>query len=154
MARRESEPWRRAIAVAVGAALLAAASVYAASAILAEHTGGVTGVPGQWKLLQLYDLIGEAKVDPALKLGELARVNPDLEQLIHSDGTRLYTPARNDTLVGSTDLQDEFASTSPATIASQWNETLLAKPQIYLTVRARVFAWLFFTPDPVQCDAF
>src|SRR5258708_40208687 len=107
MVRCEGEQWRRAIGFAVGAALLCAASLYAASAILAQRTGGVTGVPGQWKLLQLYDLIGEVKRDPSLELGELARVNPDLEQLIRSDGTRLYTPARNDTLVGSTDLQDE-----------------------------------------------
>src|SRR6202035_1017470 len=60
----------------------------------------------------------------------------------------------NDTLVGSTELQDEFASTSPAAIAAQWNETLLDHPRTYLSVRARVFAWLFFTPDPVQCDAY
>jgi len=33
---------------------------------------------------------------------------------------RLYTPARNDTLYGSTELLNEFASTSPGAIASQW----------------------------------
>jgi hypothetical protein len=154
MARRQGERWPRATAFALGTVILSGAAVFAASAKLTERTGGITGVPGQWKLLQLYDLIGEVKRDPALRLRELARSNPDLDTLIRSDGTRLYTPARNDTLVASTDLQNEFASTSPAIIASQWNETLVEQPATYLTVRMKVFFWLFFTPDPVQCDAY
>jgi hypothetical protein len=154
VARREGECWPRAIALALGAAGLSAAVIFAASTKLAERTGGVTGIPGQWKLLQLYDLIGEVKRDPSLQLHKLARVNPDLDALIRSDGTRLYSPARNDTLVGSTDLQNEFASTTPAAVASQWNATLYEHPATYLAVRARVFSWLFFTPDPVQCDAY
>jgi hypothetical protein len=121
---------------------------------LAERTGGITGVPGQWKLLRLYDLIGEVKRDPSLQLRDLARENPDLAQLIRSDGARLYTPARNDTLIGSTDLQNEFASTSSSAVAAQWNDTVRGDPATYLAVRARVFYWLFFTPDPVQCDAY
>ena len=154
MARNEGEPWRRSIALVFAVVLLSGAAVYAASIKLAERTGGVTGVAGQWKLLQLYDLIGEIKLQPSLRLSEFSRANPDLERLIRSDGTRLYTPARNDTLVGSTDLQDEFASTTPAAIAAQWNETLIENPGIYLAVRAKVFSWVFFTPDPVQCDAY
>jgi hypothetical protein len=154
MARRKGELWSRATAFALGTVILSGAAVFAASATLAERTGGVSGVPGQWKLLQLYDLVGEVKYDPALRFRKLARTNPDLDALIRSDGTRLYTPARNDTLVGSTDLQNEFASTSPAIIASQWNESIFGHPTTYLAVRAKVFFWLFFTPDPVQCDAY
>ncbi|HEX3429937.1 MAG TPA: hypothetical protein VHT03_03545 [Rhizomicrobium sp.] len=154
MARREGEHWPRSLALAIGAALFMGVAVFAAGATLAQRSGGATGVPGQWKLLQLYDLIGEVKRNSALQLRELARVNPDLEELMRSDGTRLYTPARNDTLIGSTDLQDEFASTTPAAIAAQWNESLLDNPGTYLAVRAKVFIWLFFTPDPVRCDAY
>ena len=98
--------------------------------------------------------IGEVKRDPSLQLRYLEAVNSDLAQLIRSDGARLYTPSRNDTLVGSTELQNEFASTSPSTIAAQWNATVFGEPATYLAVRARVFYWLFFTPDPVQCDAY
>jgi len=154
MGRRQGERWPRTTALALGTVILSVAAVFAASAMLAERTGGVSGVPGQWKLLQLYDLIGEIKREPALQFRELARSNPDLDALIRSDGTRLYTPARNDTLVASTDLQNEFASTSPAAIAAQWNETLFEQPATYLAVRAKVFFWLLFTPDPVQCDAY
>lgn len=154
IARRQGERWSRSIAVAGGAAAISAALVFVASATLAERTGGVSGIPGQWKLLQLYDLIGEVKRDPSLRLRSLTGVNPDLTQLIRSDGTRLYTPARNDTLVASTNLQNEFASTAPQAIATQWSETLFEYPITYLGVRAKVFYWLFFTPDPVQCDAY
>lgn len=154
IARSQGERWSRSIAVAGGAAAICAALVFAANATLAQRTGGVSGIPGQWKLLQLYDLIGEVKRDPSLRLRSLTRVNPALAQLIRSDGTRLYTPARNDTLVASMNLQNEFASTSPRAIATQWFETLFEHPMTYLGVRARVFYWLFFTPDPVQCDAY
>jgi hypothetical protein len=154
MARREGAHWWRAIVFASGAAIVSVVIVCATGAKLAEHTGGITGVPGQWKLLQLYDLIGEAKRDTSLQFRLLALVNPDLVELIHSDGTRLYTPARNDTLIGSIDLQNEFAATTPAAIAAQWDETLVDHPGTYIAVRARVFFWLFFTPDLVQCDAY
>jgi hypothetical protein len=154
MATREGARRPCAVVSAVGAAILSAVIAYAAGAKLAERTGGVTGVSGQWKLLQLYDLIGEAGRDGSVQFRRLARVNPDLVELIRSDGTRLYTPARNDTLVGSIDLQNEFAATTPAAIAAQWNQTLFEHPGAYLAVRARVFFWLFFTPDLVQCDAF
>jgi hypothetical protein len=154
MARREGEGWPRAIALTIGATLLSAVAIFAANAKLMEKTGGLSGVPGQWKLLQFYDLIGQVKHNPDLQLPELARVNPDIVQLIRSDGTRLYTSARNDTLVGSRDLQDEFASTTPEAIARQWNSTLLEHPATYFAVRTNVFFWLLFTPDPVQCDAY
>jgi len=154
MSRREGEGWPRAIALALGTVFLAGIAFYAAGFKLAEHTGGVTGVAGQWKLLQLYDIIGQVKHDPTLRLRELARANPNLEGLIRADGTRLYTPARNDTLIASPGLQEEFASTPPATIATQWNALLFKNPRAYLAVRSRVFFWLVVTPDLVQCDAY
>jgi len=154
MARGQGWRWSPVAALAFSAGVLSAALVFWAGAELAARTGGVTGVPGQWKLLQLYDLIGEVKHAPRLPLRELAGVNPDLAELIRTDGARLYTPARNDTLVGSVDLQNEFASTSPSDIAAQWNAVLLGDAGTYLAVRGDVFYWLFFTPDPVQCDAY
>ena len=154
MAGRQGERWSSALVVAVAAAILSSVLVFAASAKLAQRAGGISGVPGQWKLLQLYDLIGEVKRDPSLQLRDLLGVNSDLAQLIRSDGARLYTPSRNDTLVGSAELQNEFASTSPSSVAAQWNAIVFEEPATYLAVRARVFYWLLFTPDPVQCDAY
>jgi hypothetical protein len=154
MARREGDRWSRAITLAAGAATLMGVATYAAGMALSERSGGATGVPGQWKLLQLYDIVGEVKRDPGLPLRELGRDNPNLEKLVRSDATRLYTPARNDTLAASAALQKAFVATTPTTIAAQWDATLLSHPLTYLAVRANVFSWLFFTPDPLQCDAY
>ncbi|HEY6578050.1 MAG TPA: hypothetical protein VIY09_01890 [Rhizomicrobium sp.] len=154
VASKEGLRWKGALATGAGAFAGALCVVVAASIALAERTGGAPGAAGQIKLLQLYDLIGEVKTDPALKFELLSRVNPDLVALIRTDGVRLYTPARNDTLVTSADLQNQFADTAPAAISAQWREVLLRHPLDYLQVRARVFAWVFFTPDLRQCVAY
>lgn len=144
--------WSKAVACGVVATLVSLCLVLAASLALLAHTGGASGTPGQIKLLQLYDLIGVEKIDPAVALDRVARANPDLERMIRSDGVRLYTPARNDTLVSSKELQKELNATSPAVIAAQWANIVLHYPGDYVRVRSRVFAWTFFTPDLIQCD--
>ena len=98
IARSGSGRWLSAIVYGAVATLVAVVLVAAASLALLARTGGVSGMPGQIRLLQLYDLTGVAKNDPVLQLHELARANPDLDRLICSDGVRLYTPARNNTL--------------------------------------------------------
>jgi len=153
IAKRNGFHWRGAVACGLGAMAAALAIVLAASVALAARTIGVSGPQVQIKLLQLYDLIGEVRVDPALGLDELRRVNPALVQAIRTDGVRLYTPARNDTLTGSFRLQNEFADTDPAAISAQWWDALLNHPADYLRVRARVYGWVLFTPDLVQCAA-
>jgi len=152
IARKNHVGWRGAVVCTIGMGTAAALVVLAASLALAQRASGGSGPLGQIRLLQLYDLIGEAKADPRLRLDVLSRANPDLERLIRSDGVRLYTPARNDTLYGSTELLNEFASTSPGAIASQWWGVLVHHPLDYLGVRARVFAWTFLTPDPAGCE--
>jgi hypothetical protein len=143
---------RDALVCGAGALMAAGFIVLAASLALAERSGGGSGPLGQFRLLQFYDLIGVVKADPALSLDTIARANSDLNKLIRSDGVRLYTPARNDTLYGAPELLDEFASTPSAAVGSQWWDVLLHHPFDYLGVRARVFSWVFLTPDPVGCD--
>ena len=152
IARKNHVGWWNAVVCTIGMGTAAALVVLAASLALAQRASGGSGPLGQIRLLQLYDLIGEAKADPGLRLDVLSHTNPDLERLIRSDGVRLYTPARNDTLYGSTELLNEFASTSPDAIASQWWSVLVHHPLDYLGVRARVFAWTFLTPDPIGCE--
>ncbi|HEX4081072.1 MAG TPA: hypothetical protein VHX61_19590 [Rhizomicrobium sp.] len=151
IARKQGLRWRGALVCGIAAGTFAIGVVAIAGMALAARSTGVSGPAGQVKLLQLYDLIGEVKTDPALKLETLTRANPDLVQLMRSDGVRLYTPTRNDTLVGSPDLQNEFADTGPAAISSQWLEVLLHHPLDYLRVRARVFDRVFLTPGLRQC---
>ena len=149
--RKQGAGWMSAVAAGSAAFACGLCVAIAASAALMERTGGVSGTPGQIRLLELYDLIGEAKLDPALKLETLSRANPDLVQLMRTDGARLYTPVRNDTLVASAALQNEFADTAPTAISLQWQQGLTRHPWDYLRVRAQVFDWVFLTPDLRRC---
>jgi 4-amino-4-deoxy-L-arabinose transferase-like glycosyltransferase len=109
------------------------------------------GPVAQLKLLRLYDIIGAVKADPSLPLDRFDEDASDLERLIRTDGVKLYTPVRNDTLVGSQALQDELADTPPELMAAQWSDLVFHHPWLYLKVRAEVFRWVFFTPDIVAC---
>ncbi len=133
------------------AALAAVGLVLAASLALAIRTPGESGPRAQFKLLETYDIVGAVKADPGLKLERIARANPDLEQLIRTDGVRFYTPQRNDTLASAADLQSELADTPQEVVAAQWGDLVLHHPWLYLAVRAQVFAWTFFTPDISRC---
>ncbi|MGH6889420.1 MAG: hypothetical protein ACREHF_09510 [Rhizomicrobium sp.] len=143
--------WKRAIAMAAGATAATAGVAVLASAALTTRTVGAPQPAGQIRLLQLYDLAGEVKTDPALKLELLAQTDPRLSSLIRTDGVRLYTPVRNDTLFASARLQQALADASPAAVWSQWKGVLLAHPGDYLQTRTRDFSWVFATPQLGQC---
>jgi hypothetical protein len=119
--------------------------------LLEMRTEDAWSAPAQIRLLQLYDLTGEVKRDPALRLETLVRANPDLVPLIRSDGVQLYTPVRNDTLIADPRLLSAFARTDPAKVASQWLNVIIHHPGDYFSVRAQVFRWVLLTPDISQC---
>jgi hypothetical protein len=135
-----------------GSALVAtAAVVVCAGSLLALHSDHGEGPAAQLKLLRLYDLTGAVAADPSLPLGRLADDAPELEKLIRTDGVRLYSPQRNDTLVGSQALQSELAEAPPELMAAQWYDLVLHHPWLYLKVRANVFRWVTLTPDIAAC---
>jgi hypothetical protein len=136
-----------AVAALAGAAMLMAA----ANSALALRSDGGEGPVAQLELLRLYDLIGAVKEDPSLPLDRLKGAAPRFEHLIRTDGVRLYSPQRNDTLVGSAPLQQALADADPAWLADQWKDLVLHHPGLYLEVRARVFAWVLFTPEIAAC---
>lgn len=133
---------------ALGGAL---AIVIAANALLARSSDHGEGPVAQLRLLRLYDLIGAVVADPSYRLDRLKADAPELETLMRTDGARLYTPERNDTLVGSQRLQNELADTPPELMAAQWSDLVLRHPFLYVKVRARVFLQVLATPDIVGC---
>lgn len=149
--RRDGAQWPRAITIAIAAASASAAGLLAANLALATRTEDPWNAPGQIRLLQLYDLVGEVKTNPAIRLDTFSRVNPALVQLIRSDAIRLYTPARNDTLIADPELLRAFAATAPAVLTSQWANVIVHHPGDYLRVRLQVFRWVFLTPDLRAC---
>ena len=138
----------------VGGTLALAAGVILASAIsfaLARHSDGGEGTRTQLNLLRFYDLVGAVASDAHLPLNTLADDEPDLEALMRTDGRRLYSAERNDTLVGSPALQKALAQAEPDIIAAQWHDLVLHHPWLYLRVRARVFGQVLLTPDIAGC---
>lgn len=143
--------WKRAAGLGCGAVAAATGLAVLASAALATRVVGAPQPAGQIRLLQLYDLIGEVKLDPALNLGILARTDPQLASLIRSDGVRLYTPERNDTLFASPKLQQALADANSTTLGSQWRHVISTRPGDYVWTRAQVFFWVFATPQLDRC---
>jgi hypothetical protein len=139
-------------ALLAGSALAGtAAAVVCAGFLLSLHSDHGEGPVAQLKLLRLYDLTGAVAADPSLPLDRLADAAPQLEKLIRTDGVRLYSPQRNDTLVGSQALQNELADAPPELMAAQWTDLVLHHPWLYLKVRADVFRWVTLTPDIAAC---
>jgi len=142
---------RRRLLTAAAALIAAFAIVAAASAALARHSDGGEGTVVQLRLLRLYDLVGAVKAQASLPLDALKQGAPALERLIRTDGVRLYTPQRNDTLVGSQALQNALADTPPELMAAQWMDLVTRHTWLYLGTRLRVFGQVFLTPDIAAC---
>jgi hypothetical protein len=151
VARGNGFRWPGSLALGASAGVAVSIVLLVANVLLERRTEDGWSAPAQIRLLQLYDLIGEVKYDPRLGLEMLARANPNLPPLMRSDGVRLYTPVRNDTLVADPRLLRAFAATSPAAASAQWMDVIIHHPGDYLAVRAQVFRWLLFTPDVGQC---
>ena len=144
---------RYALAYGIGGLGLALILACATNAALARRVKGA-GVQQQIRLLQDYDLIAMVKSDSAIKLELLRKDAPALERAIRSDGARLYSAQRNDTLMQSQPLQDALAATSSALVTRQWLSAIIEHPLLYLSVRADEFGWLLFTPDIEACHPY
>jgi hypothetical protein len=148
--------WRRAgrgMSLLYGGAALAGSAVVfviATSALAARSDHG-EGPRAQLKLLRLYDIVGAVAAQPGISLDKLRTDAPELERLIRTDGVRLYSPERNDTLVGSPGLQTELADARPELMWAQWSDLVAHHPLLYLKVRAVEFGWVFLTPDIAAC---
>jgi len=149
--------WRSAF-VYGGSALLGAVilCVCASAALNARSDAD----PDEWgpilqtKLLQNYDIVGMVAADPGLELTKLDDTEPDLAKAIRTDGVRLYTPQRNDTLAASVPLQTALANSDAGEIRDQWIDLVLHHPWLYLKTRARAFGWVAFTPQIGRCVPF
>ncbi len=105
--------------------------------------------PGAYAMLrqlQIYDIIGAAKADPAFEPAILREEAPRVAKMIDA-GKSLYTPLSSDPV---SDWQDLAAavSASPDAVSRQWRDLIVRHPLTYLSTRGKVFRWLFAPPDP------
>ena len=151
--------WQKTSAQKIRAAFLYGVSVLAGAAIavIAMHAALALRIPGDpspalgFRLLQFYDLIGAIKTQPSLELPIFEDDDTDLEQLMRTDGVKLYTPERNDTLAQSTQLQHAYFQSPEETIPEEWHRLIEVHTGLYLRVRAEVFRWIVLTPDLAAC---
>lgn len=122
-----------------------------ASLALAAHGDGGDGARAELAMLQTYDMVGMLHANPALPLKDIHIHAPRLEKAMRKDGVRLYTPVRNDTLSSSAALEEAMSATPDNIIFAQWARTISHHPLAYLRMRARLFAWVFLTPDLAAC---
>ncbi len=149
--------WRN--AAVYGVAGLCGAVFLGGSIALALDTRSVAspdtwGPLGQMKLLHNYDIVGAVAREPRLELPQLDDTEPELVTAIRTDGVRLYTPVRNDTLAGSAPLQTAFANSEPGELRDQWTYLVTHHLWLYLKVRADVFRWVVLTPNITACVPF
>jgi hypothetical protein len=151
--------WQKSPAQKIRATFLygVSALVGAAIAVVAMHAALALRIPGDpspavgFRLLQFYDLIGAIKTKPALELPYFEDDDTDLEQLMRTDGVKLYTPERNDTLAQSARLQHAYFQSPEETIPEEWHRLIAVHTGLYLRVRAEVFRWIVLTPDLAAC---
>jgi hypothetical protein len=149
--------WRPAIVY--GGAVLCGALIIGALAGAALNAR-TDADPDEWgpivqtKTLQDYDIVAMVAEHPGLELPQLEDTEPELAQAIRKDGVRLYTPQRNDTLASSVPLQKALANSDASEVRDQWTYLVLHHPWLYLSARAKAFAWVAFTPDIERCVPF
>jgi len=70
---------------------------------------------------------------------------------MRTDGVKLYTPERNDTLAESARLQHAYFQSPEETIPEEWHRLITVHTGLYLRVRGEVFRWIVLTPDLAAC---
>lgn len=136
-----------------GAGLLAASAAIAVCAnfALSFRSDGGEGAASQLRLAQTYDLVGAAKLDPAIRFPVLEERAPRLDAAIRKYGVPLYSPRLADTLEPAMPLQTGIAHAPPGAIFAAWRDLVLHHPGLYLKMRRPVFRWVVAPPDLLLC---
>ena len=154
IAAQAEKRWRSGVAYGVVFLAAAAIAALAVNAALQLRSDGTQSMAAQFKLLRLYDTVGMVKAHPELPLAVLDAEAPALAKSIRSDGVRLFSPERNDTLAASAALQQALEAAPAPVLTRQWLELALRNPGTYLALRAELFRWVFAAPDAGQCHPY
>jgi len=132
---------------------LTAAIAICMTALAARGDHG-KGRADEIKMLQLYDFAATTARDPSLKLADLHQSDPTFEHLIRTEGARLFTPERVDSLQRFTDLEQARDAAPAPLMMRQWLHLIAHHPLLYLRTRAEIFRWVFLTPEIDRCVPF
>jgi hypothetical protein len=119
-------------------------------ALVARSDGG-DGAKAEIRLGQSYDLVGALARDPNLPLPALAAADPELDRLLRTRGTALYTPLHNDPFAADPRISQALADAPDGAIAQAWQGLVLGQPLLYARTRLAAFGAVVTTPDSVAC---
>ncbi len=144
--------WRRSLPLAGGWIVAVAALTLLLSAVAQPHGAGRPDSAGGrgLRILQIYDLVGATSREP-LPLAQIDAVNPRADDEIRATASRAYSPERVDTLGGYPKLGRTLAKLKSDVIRREWVGLVRDRPELYATVRADAFRWVFLTPDIDRC---
>ncbi len=139
--------WRRGIVWGLGGIIAIALAGHTFTALsLPAHSHGESSSKTGLRIVQNYDLIGAAALDPTYSLSVMAAFDPKDTALIRKSAKADYSGRRvdfidRDELIGlaMNNITDEVAQ-------AQWFDLILKHPALYLRVRWEDFRWLVFPP--------
>ncbi|HEX7758410.1 MAG TPA: hypothetical protein VF459_02830, partial [Caulobacteraceae bacterium] len=142
--------WRRGLLQGALFAAAAALIAVAGGAALKTRSDGLRERAHQFEDLRIYEIVAARDANPHAGYPILASKAPRLNAFLTTQGRVLYTPRRIDPLVQTLGVQEHEEHDAPF-VQAQWKAIFLADPLLYLKVRARLFAWVLFTPDLKAC---
>ena len=134
---------------AAALALVGVCAVLANGALNARADGRPENA-AHLKVLQVYDLAGATRLDPALPLSVLHASQPALERFLRDQAAPRYRAAGADNLFG---LPGGKAMMIPpgAAVGDQWASLIRDHPGLYLQTRTAVWMTTLRTPASAAC---
>ena len=139
--------WLRGAAWTVGGllAVVVAGQVFTLLSIPA-HAPPEAGVKTGLRIVQNYDLIGAAALDPTYRLDDMAAADPADTAVIRARAHLDYSGRRVDFMDRDRALSDAIWRMPEAAAQKQWQNLILKNPALYLRVRWEDFRWVLAPP--------
>lgn len=103
------------------------------------------------RILQHYDLVAAAALDPSYPFATIDKANPAADDFMRAVARKVYSPERVDFFDRAPGLGPILFPLPDSVVQTEWRNLILQHPGIYLTHRWAVFRWVFLTPDIARC---
>jgi hypothetical protein len=152
-ARSRRQGRRRSFWTALATSTVAiVATVTMADLAFVERSDGQPEEARQWMALQVYDLAGELRRGPALRLDVLSRQAPDLDRFVRERAAPAYDVTRADPILTLPSWTQASRRPGPW-IDAQWRATALSHLGLWLRTRWDSFWQALATPNVKACAA-
>ena len=143
---------RRGLAWGVGGFLAVAVTGQTLTTLsIPPHSPPDPGVKTGLRIVQNYDLIGAAALDPHYKLSIMSAADPVATAMIAQRAPLEYSGRRVDFIDRDQALTDALWNVPAEAANRQWVDLILRHPALYLRVRWEDFRWVFAPPAIDWC---